>query len=95
MNLVVKELASRSIARTGVWIESENTAGSGIRWIRKVYETLEGNAQAGVKYALCKNTKLAALKYHCFTYNDKWVVAYRMIGDNFVVYRFIFGAKLV
>jgi len=95
MNLVVKKLAAKSIAKTGQWIEKRNTDGSGERWIRKVYQTLGDYARSGIKLESCRNIKLAQRKYQCFTYASKWVVAYRMDGDEFIICRFIWGAKLI
>jgi hypothetical protein len=94
MKLVIRKLALRSIAKTGVWVEKKNTGESGQRWINKVYATLQDHARLGVKHAICKDEDLAKRKYHCFTYNDKWIVAYRIKGNDFVVYRFIFGPYL-
>ncbi len=90
MSLVMRKLASRSIAKTGVWVEEKNTEESEQRWINKVYATLEDQARIEVKYAVCKDENLAKRKYHCFTYKDKWIVAYRIKGNDFIVYRFIY-----
>jgi hypothetical protein len=94
MNLVVKKLASKSIAKTGDWVEKHNTDESGDRWVKKVYLSLGEYAKVGIRLQSCRNTKLSKKKYHCFTYNDKWVVAYRIEGNDFIVCRFILGAKL-
>ena len=94
MKLVIRKRASQSIANTGDWVEKRNTDESGQRWINKVYATLQNHARLGLKHAICKDEDLAKRKYHCFTYNEKWVVAYRIEGDNFIVYRFIFGPYL-
>lgn len=94
MRLIIRKRASQSIAKTGAWVEKRNTDESGQRWINKVYATLEDQARLGVKQAICKDKNLAKRKYHCFTYNDKWIVAYRIKGNDFIVYRFIFGPYL-
>ncbi len=110
MNLVVIKRATVAIAKTGNWIEQHNTEGSGERWINKVYHALETEARLGIKHAIChdenfarsgvklesfRNIKLAKRKYHCFAYNEKWVVAYQIKGDDFIINRFIYGANLV
>jgi hypothetical protein len=95
MNLVIRKQAADTISNTAAWVEAMNTEGAGDRWFHKVLEALHHAAQIGIKHTLCRNEDLAKRKYHCFTYNDKWVVAYRIKGDNFVVYRFVLGSKLV
>jgi hypothetical protein len=51
-------------------------------------------AKIGVKYALCKDESLAKYQYRCFTYNEKWVVAYKITSTKITVYRFILGSRL-
>ena len=95
MRLEVRDSASRSIAKTGNWVEKKNTEGSGERWIRKVYETLEEQTKLGVKYNLCRNENFARRGYRCFVYNDEWIVAYKINGDSFIVHKFVWGGYLV
>jgi hypothetical protein len=94
MNLLIRKQAANTISSTAAWVDSMNTDGAGGRWLDKLLETLYHAAHMGIKYALCQNESLTKRGYHCFTYNDKWVVAYKIVGDNFIVYRFILGAKL-
>ena len=94
MKLIVRRSASENIAKTGEWVERKNTSESGARWVRRVYETLEDKARMGVKHAICRNKRLAELELRCFTYNDKWIIAYQIESDKFIVRRFIWGAKL-
>jgi len=76
------------------WVEEENTEGAGDRWLGKLEDTLNHMAHIGIKHAICKNRGLARYGQRCFAYNEKWVIAYKIHGDKFVVYRFILGAKL-
>jgi len=82
------------MSRTAKWVEEENTEGAGDRWLSKLQSTLNHKARTGVKHAMCKSKSLSRYGHRCFTYNEKWVVAYKVDGDKFVVYRFIYGAKL-
>lgn len=94
MLLVIRELARRQMTRTAKWVEEENTEGAGDRWIAKLQQTLTQKAKTGAKHAICKSKGLSRYGHRCFTYNEKWVVAYKINGDKFVVYRFVLGAKL-
>jgi hypothetical protein len=94
MKLVITKSAANHIEEAKEWVEGKNTEGAGQRWYDKILLDLQQRAKSGVKHAICKNEKLARRQFRCFTYNDRWVVAYKIDGDKFVVYRFILGAKL-
>ena len=94
MKLVVKLRAAATIGKIGRWVEEQNTDGSGERWVNKVYDYFEDIARVGLKLTLCKNEDLARQNFSCFTYNSKWVIAYRIKGDELIIYRFIWGAFL-
>lgn len=95
MKLVIRKRATKTMQETADWVEKKNTIGSGDRWLEKVVDDFLQRAKSNVKHAICRDEKLAIRKYHCFTYNQKWVVAYRIEGNNFIIYRFIYGPKLV
>jgi hypothetical protein len=95
MNLVIRKQAADTISNTADWVDAMNTDGAGDRWFDRVIEALHHAARTGVKHAICQNETLAKRKYHCFTYNDKWVVVYKIKGNYFIVYRFVLGAKLI
>ena len=48
----------------------------------------------GLKYSICKDESLAKYEYRCFTYNEKWVVAYKITVTKITVYRFILGSRI-
>jgi hypothetical protein len=95
MVLIIRDLAKRQMSRTAKWVEEENTEGAGHRWLTKLQNTLDHKALVGVKHAICKSKGMSRYGYRCFTYNEKWVVAYRIEGDNFIICRFVYGAKIV
>jgi hypothetical protein len=95
MTLVIRRRAAKEMQETADWVERENTKGAGDRWLDKVVSDFLQRAKSDVKHAICRNEKLALRKYHCFTYNARWVVAYRIEGDNFIIHRFIYAPKLV
>lgn len=94
MRLEIRTLAANTIAATKNWIEEQNTEGAGDRWLAKLIEELLDQAKAGVKHAICTNEILARRNYRCFVYNRKWIVAYKIEGDRFIVCRFILGSLL-
>jgi len=83
--------AMRKAAR---WVEDVNTSEAGERWFIKLRKEIEHLAEIKAQYAICKNPSLARYKYRCFAHKDKWVVAYKLEPEQFVVYRFIFGPWL-
>jgi hypothetical protein len=95
MNLEVRKAASNTIAATKNWIDKQNTKGAGDRWLARLFDELNKRAKSGVQHAICQNESLAKRHYSCFTYNDKWVVAYKIKDGKFVVCRFIAGSMLV
>jgi len=62
--------------------------------VKDTYEELSHLASIKVKHAICKDPSLAKYEYRCFTHKDKWVVAYKIKGQKFIVYRFIYGPWL-
>ena len=95
MKLTVRKTASNTIAATKNWIDRQNTEGSGERWVIRLFEELRKRANSEVKHAICKNESLAKRNYSCFTYNKKWVVAYKIEANRFIVCRIIVGSMLV
>jgi hypothetical protein len=95
MKLEISQTAANTIAATKNWIDSQNTEGAGDRWLVRLSDELDKRAKSGVKHAVCKNEALAQRNYSCFTYNDKWVVAYKIKDGHFIVCRFILGAMLI
>lgn len=92
---MIRKHAADAISNTADWVDAMNTDGAGDRWFDRAIETIRHAAHTGVKHAICQNEAFAKRKYHCFTYNDKWVVAYKIKGNDFIVYRFVLGAKLM
>jgi hypothetical protein len=95
MKLAIRKLAADQIEEVENYIEGQNTPGSGLRWTEKLKKELFHRAAAGVKHAICRSKSLSRYQLRCFTYNEKWVVAYKIKGEQFIIYRFIWGAKLV
>ena len=76
------------------WVSAQNTLDAGYKWLDTLESYLLQLAVSQPQYAICKDPALAVFDYHCFTYNDKWLVAYKIINGKFIVYRFILGARL-
>jgi hypothetical protein len=94
MKLVMRKRALNSLAKVADWIDDKNTIGAGNRLVTDTYKELDHLASIKVKQAICKDPKLAKFEYRCFTHKDRWIVAYKILKDEFVVYRFIYGPWL-
>jgi hypothetical protein len=94
MKVEVKKRANNSFTKLLHWIETQNTTHAAQKWSDEFYDYLEHLASIKVNYTICKDPKLAKYQYRCFTYKDKWIVAYKVIGDKFIVYRFLYGPWL-
>jgi hypothetical protein len=94
MNVKLNKRATNAIRKVIRWIDKENTEGAGNRWFENLAKELEHLAAIKVQYAICRDPSLARYKYSCFTHKDKWIVAYKIERERFVVYRFIYGPWL-
>ena len=94
MKLVVKKRAGNSLADLADWIDERNTDGAGNRWLLQFYADMDHIGKIGLKSAICKDESLAKYEYRCFTYNEKWIVAYKITKTKITVYRFILGSRL-
>ena len=59
----------------GVWVEKQNTPGSGNRFINSFLDKIAAYAFPNVKYPVCKNKVLASYGLSCLAIND-WGVAF-------------------
>jgi hypothetical protein len=75
------------------FVESKNTEGSGGRYALKFKLAIEKLALPNVEYSLCTHRILAAYKYSCSHFND-WVIAFKVKGNELVVYEIIHGSLL-
>jgi len=75
------------------FVESKNTLGSGNRFALKFEESIKEYAINNTAYAKCKHLALQKLGYSCISIS-KWVVAFKIKNNQFIVYRIIWGALL-
>jgi hypothetical protein len=75
-------------------IDDLNISGAGSRWINRFLDFVEDYAKSNVRYALCRDKRLASMDYSCITYNHKWVIAFRIAEDEMRIYEIIHGALL-
>jgi hypothetical protein len=94
MKLEVKKRAGNTLADVAEWIEEQNTIGAGDRWLKQFYTDMEHIGKIGLKAAICKDESLAKYDYRCFSYKDKWIVAYKITANKLTVYRFVLGSRL-
>ncbi len=76
------------------FIDSIHTPGAGQFWVTDFVLNLYTYAKPDVTYALCHNKILALAGLSCITYKG-WVIAFKIEGDDMVVYLIVRGSILV
>jgi hypothetical protein len=94
MKVEIKKRAQNSLEKVVEWIIAQQFLDTGLKWLDDFEDTVEHMAKTGVKYAICKDESLAKYEYRCFTYKQKWVVAYKITATKITIYRFILGSRL-
>ena len=94
MNVILMPEAEDTVLEISEFVDSINTEGSGDRWLDKLSAFLFSYAKSKVTYVLCKNESFAANGLSCITFNG-WIIAFRIEGDEFVVYQIVRGSLLV
>lgn len=93
--LIIKSHAEEAIYSTAEWLASQYFPDTGFKFIDQVEEFLWNYCQlTNLKFALCKNKRLAKRKFSCLVYKRKWVIAFKYTRRQLVVYEFIWGKKL-
>ena len=95
MKLVITVTAKKSLERIAKYIEDQNTEGAGDRWLDALMGQLIHISEISVKHAICRYPPFARKNLRCFTYNKKWVIAYKIYRNRFIIQRFVLGSKLV
>jgi hypothetical protein len=94
MKVVLESEAEDQLYDLAEMVDDLNISGAGERWINRFLDFIEGYAKTNVKYALCRNEKLAAKLYSCITFRDKWVIAFKISDNELRVYEIVHGALL-
>lgn len=93
MEVTITPRAFNVINAISDFVESENTPGSGVRFAIRFKNRIEKLAVPNVKYALCSHPVLASYQYSCSYFND-WVIAFRIVEDELIVYDIIHSSLL-
>lgn len=93
MTVFYDEEARSTLYEISDFIDSINMEGAGYRWLAKFEAWLEQYAKSNVTYALCRDEYLASLDLSCINFND-WIIAFKIEGELFVVYKIIRGSIL-
>lgn len=91
MRIEYKPNALQTIFHLGAFVESNNTEGSGSRFIDKFFNHIEKYALPNVQYGLCVHLPFRSRGYSCVFYND-WVIAFKIEQQVFVVYEIALGS---
>jgi hypothetical protein len=94
MKVVFEVEAEEQMYNLAEMVDDLNIKGAGERWINRFLDFIESHALPNVKYALCRNKSLAVKLYSCITYNHKWVIAFKIIGNEMRIYEIVHGALL-
>ncbi len=85
--------AQKAIELIAAYVENKNTSGSGNKFALKFESAINKFASENVVFTKCRNEILSYLAYSCLTIN-KWVVAFKIKQNKFIVYRIIWGGLL-
>jgi hypothetical protein len=75
------------------FVESKNTPESGNKFALKFEHAIKQFAIANVTYVKCNHISLNNLGYSCITIS-KWIIAFKIKDNKFIIYRIIWGALL-
>jgi hypothetical protein len=78
MRVALEAEAEEQLYDLAYIIDDVNISGAGTRWINRFLDFIETYAHGHVSYALCKDARLAALRYSCITYKHKWIIAFKI-----------------
>ena len=93
MTVLYDEEARLTLYEISDFVDGINIEGAGFRWTAKFENWMENYAKSNVTYALCRDEYLASLDLSCINFND-WIVAFKIEGNLFVVYKILRGSIL-
>ncbi len=65
------------------FIEANNTAGAGIRWLQRYEKFLQKAFVNAKRIRLCHNITFKGLNLKCINYND-WIIAFS-VSENYIL----------
>ena len=94
MKVSISDAAKEKIIEVAEFIDDINTPGAGDRWLARLIGHIESYAGLNhVHWPPCRNKNLATMEYSCLMYKN-WIIAFKIEGDEFKVYDFIYGSLL-
>jgi hypothetical protein len=93
MTVVYRTRAINAILKVALFVESQNTPGSGDVWYSKLNDFIHSLAKSKAKFQICKDPSLARYQYRCYAYKD-WIITFRIHPNEYEVCRFILGKRL-
>jgi len=66
------------------YIESKNTQGAGLRWLKRFEDFLKTKLQRPNAVKLCNNATFNQLNLHCIYFHE-WVIAFSITGDTVLI----------
>ncbi|MBS1595411.1 MAG: hypothetical protein JST90_13930 [Bacteroidetes bacterium] len=93
MIISLQPAAEEAMFEIAEFINAVHTDGAGARWIDKLTAFLKSYAKSDVQYVLCRNEDFLNAKLSCITFNG-WVIAFKIMEDEFVVFHIVRGDLL-
>ena len=88
MEVFFTKKAKQAIDIIADFVESKNTIGSGNKFALKFEQAMKQFAIDNTTYAKCNHKSLRKLDYSCITIS-KWVIAFKIKENKFIIYRII------
>lgn len=76
--------AFKSLMRLVNYIESKNTQGAGLRWLKRYEEFLQKKFHQPKNIRLCNNATFNTLHLSCLYFND-WVIAFSITEKSLLI----------
>ena len=93
MKLLIRPKALKSLEKIAFYVESINTKGSGDQFLVKFLNSMQQYALEGVTFQSCKHFSLSSKGYSC-VFHEQWVIAFKIQGNQFIIYRIVWGPSL-
>lgn len=75
------------------FIETKNTAGAGLRWLRKFENFLQDALVKPSSIRHCNNQTFYALGLRCLNFND-WVIAFSIHEDGVIIEAILHSSRI-
>ncbi len=75
------------------YIESKNTQGAGLRWLKRYETFIKKKLEFPQQIKLCNNQTFYMLKLRCIIYNE-WIIAFSIYEDAVLIEAFLHKSRI-